>query len=172
MSRGEAHLRNENFEDGLKDLAKVVEADNKNITALVNFSVALIRCNMQAEAKPVLEYVLELDPKNFDAHINLCNVYQSLGKSEESLKLSIRAIELRPDSMLAYNNLGTAFGDLNMVKEARDALAISHSIDSTYIITAINLAQIELKLGNFKVAKDIYEKLLTYKNIPRRNPDN
>jgi Flp pilus assembly protein TadD len=42
MLRGEAHLRLENFESALRDLAKVVEADNKNITALVNFSVALI----------------------------------------------------------------------------------------------------------------------------------
>ena len=54
MLRGEAHLRLENFESALRDLAKVVEADNKNITALVNFSVALIRCSMQNDAKPVL----------------------------------------------------------------------------------------------------------------------
>ena len=171
MARGEAYLRSENFEAGLTDLAKVVEADSQNITALVNFSVALIRCNMQSEAKPVLEYVLELDPKNFDAHINLCNVYQSLGKSEESLKLSIRAIEIRPDSIIAYNNLGTAFGDLNMVKEARDALAIAHSIDPTYITTAVNLAQIEIKLNHFIDAQVIYEKLLTYKNISPAETD-
>ena len=92
MMRGEAYLRNENFEEGLTDLAKVVEVDNKNIRALVNFSVALIRCNMQIEAKPVLEFVLELDPKNFDAHINLCNVYQSLGKSEESLNDTVDSV--------------------------------------------------------------------------------
>jgi len=165
MTRGEAHLRSENFEAGLTDLAKVVEADNKNIVALVNFSVALIRCNMQNDAKPVLEYVLELDPQNFDAHINLCNIYQALGKSEESLKLSIRAIEIRPNSMIGYNNLGTAFGDLNMIKEARDSLSIAHQIDPTYITTAINLGQIEVKLGNYEHGSQLFEKILKYKNI-------
>jgi tetratricopeptide (TPR) repeat protein len=165
MLRGEAHLRLENFESALRDLAKVVEADNKNITALVNFSVALIRCSMQNDAKPVLEYALELDPKNFDAHINLCNIYQSLGQSEESLKLAIRAIEIRPNSMIAYNNLGTAFGDLNMIKEAREALSIAHQLDPTYVTTAINLAQIEVKLANFAEAAQLYEKLLLLKNI-------
>jgi len=165
MLRGEAHLRLENFESALLDLAKVVEAENKNITALVNFSVALIRCNMQIDAKPVLEYVLELDPKNFDAHINLCNIYQSMGKSEECLKLSIRAIEIRPNAIIGYNNLGTAFGDLNMVKEAREALSIAHQLDPTYVTTAINLAQIEVKLGNFAEATQLYEKLLHLKNI-------
>jgi tetratricopeptide (TPR) repeat protein len=171
MARGEAYLRNEDFEKGLTDLAKVVEVDNKNIRALVNFSVALIRCNMQIDAKSVLEYVLELDSKNFDAHINLCNVYQSLGKSEESLKIAIRAIEIRPDSVLAYNNLGTAFGDLNMVKEARDALSIAHSISPTYITTAINLGQIEIKMGNYSDAQLIYEKLLTYENTTNAEKD-
>lgn len=165
MLRGEAHLRLENFESALIDLAKVVEAENKNITALVNFSVALIRCNMQQDAKPVLEYVLELDPKNFDAHINLCNIYQSMGQSEECLKLSIRAIEIRPNAIIGYNNLGTAFGDLNMVKEAREALSIAHQLDPTYVTTAINLAQIEVKLGNFAEAAQLYEKLLPLKNI-------
>ncbi|MBV5280783.1 MAG: hypothetical protein J0651_06035, partial [Actinobacteria bacterium] len=43
MMRGEAHLRLENYEAGLVDFAKVVEVDNKNITALVNFAAALIR---------------------------------------------------------------------------------------------------------------------------------
>ena len=165
MLRGEAHLRLENFESALLDLAKVVEADNKNITALVNFSVALIRCNMQNDAKPVLEYVLELDTQNFDAHINLCNIYQTMGKSEESLKLAIRAIEIRPNSMIAYNNLGTAFGDLNMVKEAREAFSIAHQIDKTYVTTAINLGQIEVKLSNFSEAAQIFEKLLLLKTI-------
>jgi tetratricopeptide (TPR) repeat protein len=165
MTRGEAYLRSENFEAALIDLAKVVEADNKNIIALVNFSVALIRCNMQNDAKPVLEYVLELDPKNFDAHINLCNIYQSLGKSEECLKLSIRAIEIRPKSVIGYNNLGTAFGDLNMVQEARDAFSIGYAIDPTYIPTVINLAQLEVKLDNHHEATKLYEKMLGLKNI-------
>jgi tetratricopeptide (TPR) repeat protein len=121
LMRGEAHLRLENYEAGLVDFAKVVEVDNKNIAALVNFAAALIRCNKHSDAKDILEYVLELEPDSFDAHINLCNIYQTLGKSEESLKLSIRAIQIRPGSVVAYNNLGTAFGDLNMVSESRDA---------------------------------------------------
>ena len=55
LMRGEAHLRLENYEAGLVDFAKVVEADNKNITALINFAAALIRCNKQNDAKEILE---------------------------------------------------------------------------------------------------------------------
>jgi len=165
MMRGEAYLRIENYEAGLVDFAKVVEADNKNITALVNFAAALIRCNKQNDAKDILEYVLELDPDSFDAHINLCNVYQSLGKSEESLKLSLKAIQIRPGASIAYNNLGTALGDLNMVEESRDAFIIANQIDPSFIPTVINLAQIEIKLENYAEGARLYEDALQLKNI-------
>ena len=165
MMRGEAHLRIENYEAGLVDYAKVVEADNKNITALVNFAAALIRCNKQNDAKDILEYVLELDPDSFDAHINLCNVYQALGKSEESLKLSLKAIQIRPGASIAYNNLGTALGDLNMVGESRDAFIIANQIDPSFIPTVINLAQIEIKLENYAEGARLYEEALQLKNI-------
>jgi tetratricopeptide (TPR) repeat protein len=165
MMRGEAHLRLENYEAGLVDFAKVVEVDNKNITALVNFAAALIRCNKQNDAKDILEYVLELDPESFDAHINLCNVYQTMGKSEESLKLSIKAIQIRPGSVIAYNNLGTALGDLSMVSESRDAYIIANQIDPAYIPTVINLAQLQVKLENYPEGARLYEEALKLKNI-------
>ena len=57
MMRGEAYLRLEQFEAGLIDYAKVVELDNTNKVALVNFGVALIRCNRQPDAKDILEYL-------------------------------------------------------------------------------------------------------------------
>ena len=163
--RGEAHLRIENFDAGLIDYAKVVEADNTNVTALVNFSAALIRCNQQANAKEILEYALELDPENFDANINLCNIYQSLGKPEESLKIAFKAITLRPGSCLAYNNLGTALGDLNLVEESRQAFITANLLDPTFVPTIINLVQIEMKLENYETGIKLYENTLKLNNI-------
>lgn len=165
MLRGEAHLRMENYEAGLVDYAKVVEADNKNTTALVNFAAALIRCNRQNDAKEILEYTLELAPDNFDAHINLCNIYQSLGKPEESLKIAFKAIELRPGSCIAHNNFGTALGDLGLVAESREAFITANMLDSSFVPTIINLAQIEIKLENYREGIRLYENALTLKNI-------
>jgi Flp pilus assembly protein TadD len=165
VARGEAYLRQERFEEGLIDYAKVVELDNKNKVALVNFGVALIRCNRQADAKDILEYLLEIDPKNFDALINLCNVYQALGKSEESLRCAMSAIELRPKAPLAYNNLGTALGDLNHVREAREAFVIALNLEPNFIPTIINLAQTEIKLENFEEGARQYENALKNKYI-------
>jgi tetratricopeptide (TPR) repeat protein len=165
MMRGEAYLHLEQFEAGLIDFAKVVELDNTNKVALVNFGVALIRCNRQPDAKDILEYLLDIDPENFDALINLCNVYQALGKSEESLRCAMKAIEIRPKAALAYNNLGTALGDLNHVQEAREAFATTLSLDPHFIPAIINLAQTEIKLGNFAEGARQYETALKNKFI-------
>jgi tetratricopeptide (TPR) repeat protein len=163
--RGEAHLRNENFEAGLIDYAKVVEADNKNVVALTNFAAALIRCNQQENAREVLEYALELDPKNYDAQINLCNVYQTIGKPEEALRTAFRALELRPTAAVAHNNLGTALGDLNLVEESRQAFITANTLDPKFIPAVINLAQVEIKLGNYPEGTRLYEEVLKLKHI-------
>ena len=163
--RGEAYLKSEQYELGLIDLAKVVEVDNKNIPALVNFSAALIRCNRQPDAKDILEYILELDPENFDARINLCNVYQTLGKSEESLKQAFKAIEIRPNAAIAYNNLGTSLGELNLVEDSRQAFLTSLTLDHEFMPAIINLAQIEIKNDNYDEGIRLYEDALKNKKI-------
>ena len=171
MMRGEAYLRSEQFDAALADYAKVVEIDNKNITALNNFAVALIRCNKQNNAKEILEYVLEIEPSNFDAHINLGNVLQTQYKSQEALQIALRAIAINPGSAIAYNNLGTALGDLNHIEEAREAYLTANAIDPNYVSTYINLAQIEEKLENREQAKNLYEQALQLKNLTHYESD-
>jgi len=165
MMRGEALLRAEIYDDALQDYAKVVEQEPRNVDALSNFAVALIRCNRQLEAQKILEYVLEIDPNNFDAHINLGNVYQTLRQPELNLKNAFKAVELNPQSAIAFNNLGTALGDLQMTEESRQAFLTSTALTPDYIPALINLAQVEEKLENRTEAMVLYEKLLTLKAL-------
>ena len=165
MLRGEAYLHIEKYDLALIDFAKIVELDNINIVALINFGVSLIRTKRQADAKEILEYVLQLSPDNFDAHINLGNVYQTLRQPEKALKIALRAVELNPGSTLAYNNLATALGDLGYIEDSRQALITAYEIDPNSITAAINLAQVEEKIDNRMEAIALYEKALEFKNI-------
>ena len=165
MMRGEALLRQESFEEALSDYAKVVEAEPGNVDALNNFAVALIRCNRQSEAEKIFEYVLELQPDNFDAHINLCNVYQSTRQPEKSLRVAFRAVELNSKSAVAFNNLGTALGDLLLTEESRQAFLTSLALSEKYIPALINLAQVEEKLENRLESMRLYEKILTMREL-------
>jgi tetratricopeptide (TPR) repeat protein len=165
MLRGEAFLRNEQFELALIDYAKVVELDDKNILALNNFSVALIRCDKQHEAKEIIQYIHELDPDNFGGFINLGKIFQALGEYQQAVDSSMRAIQIDPNSSLAYLNLGTAIGALGQDESAKQAFLMSNFLDPENVATKINIAQIEDKLHNYSEAKLMYENILTLKNI-------
>ena len=165
MMRGEAYLRIENFDAGLTDFAQVVQVDNKNLVALNNFAVALIRSNKHHEAKEILQYLLELDPNNFDAYINLGNIHQTLFESQEAVNAALKALQINPRAAIAYNNLGTALGDLNHIEDARQAYITANMLDESNVSTYINLAQIEEKLGKRIEAKTLYEKVLLRPNI-------
>lgn len=165
QQRAKCHLGLERFDDALRDFAKAVELDNKNLAALSNFGAALIRCHRYQEAKEILEYALEIDPNDFNSLINIGNVYQALNMSEKGLQIAIRAIEINPIAAIAYNNLGTALGDLNFDKESKEAFITANNLDPTYINAVINLCNIESKLGNHWETIKLYENLLNNKII-------
>jgi tetratricopeptide (TPR) repeat protein len=165
MIRGEAYLRSEQFEKALTDYAKVVEVDSKNILALSNFSVALIRCNKPHEAKEIIQYIHELDPDNFGGFINLGKIHQALGEYQEAVNSAMRAVQIDPKSSLAYLNLGTAIVALGHAEAAKEAYLMSNFLDPTNVTAKINIADIEYKAGNFSEALLIYENILTMKNI-------
>lgn len=165
LMRGEAYLRSEQFENALTDYAKVVEADNKNILALNNFSLALIRCNKPHEAKEIIQYIHELDPDNFGAFINLGKIHQTLGEYQQAVDSSMRAVQIDPKSSLAYLNLGTAIGALGHTESAKQAFLMSNFLDPENVAAKINIAQVEDKAGNYNEARLMYENILTLKNI-------
>ena len=165
--RGEAYLKSEQFEFAIRDFARIVSDDNKDINALINFGSCLIRCNQYDHAREILEYVLELDPRNLNAHINICNVFQALGQPEESLKMAFKAIEINPSMSLAYNNLGSALGELQMIDEAREAFRTALALDPAYVPSTINLAQLEVKQGRHNEAIVLYEEILLSKNLTK-----
>ncbi len=165
MLRGEAFLRNEQFELALIDYAKIVESDNKNILALNNFSLALIRCNKPHEAKEIIQYVHELEPDNFAGFINLGNIHQALGEHHEAVNSAMRAVEINPKSPVAYLNLGSALGSLGQTEASKQAILMASYLNPNDVITKINIAQMEEKLGNYYEAKLMYEEILNLKNI-------
>ena len=165
--RGEIYLQSEQFELAIKDFARIVSEDNKNVDALINFGSCLIRCNQYDQAREILEYILELDPNNLNAHVNICSIYQALGQPEESLKMAFRAIEINPKAAIAYNNLGSALGELQLIEEAKEAFKIALELDPNYVLTAVNFAQLEVKLGRHNQAIVLYESILNNKKLTK-----
>jgi len=169
--RGECHLRLENYTSGLQDFAKLVQIDNKNLIALGNFGVALIRTGKINEAKDILEYALDIDPNRYDTYINLGTVYQALEKPEKAVQVALKAVEINFKGFLAYNNLGSALSDLGLIKEAREAFITATTLNPNYVTTLINLAQLEVKSGNNIKGIDLYENALQLDNVTPNESD-
>jgi len=162
---GEVLMRSEKFGEALQYFAKVVEKDNKNIKALNNFGAALLRNKQLEDAKEILLYALDLSPNNIEIYTNLGSVYQSLLEPEKSLEMAFKVIEINPSWYMAYNNLGCALGDLLRLDDAKEAYKTAVTLNPKYLPATINLAQLEIKLGNHQKGVDLYEGALLLSNI-------
>jgi len=165
MLRGEAYLRNEQFEQSLNDYAVIIEIDKKNILALNNFSTALIKCRKFNEAREIILYILELDPINYAALINLGAIHQQFEEHHQALNAAMNAVQLKPQSSEGYQNLGTALSQLGHFEAAREAYLTAKTLEPSNILSHINLAQTEEQLDNRLQAKELYEGILKLPNI-------
>lgn len=157
---GDVLMRLERFDGAVTFYAKWIEKDNKDALMLSNFGAALLRQGKPADAKSILEYVLELDPKNVFARINLGGVYQSLGDLNLALKNALEAVSIDPTRALTFNNLGSAFNDLAKFEEAKHAFETAVMLDPNQVDAIINLASAESRLGNSKEAIRRYEEVI------------
>jgi len=70
-------------------------------------------------------------PKTYGAYSNLANAYANEGRYQKAEELSRRAMQLEPNALPVYNNLGTNLLCLNRFAEARKTLeeALSRNLD-------------------------------------------
>lgn len=157
---GDVLMRLERFDGAVKFYAKWIEKDNRDVLMLSNLGAALLREGKPADAKTILEYVLELDPKNVYARINLGGVYQSLGELNLALRNALEAVSIDPTRALTFNNLGSAFNDLAKFEEAKHAFETAVMLEPNQVDALINLASVESKLGNTDEAIRRYEEVI------------
>lgn len=73
--------------------------------------------------------VLAESPSTYQARINLGNIYFLIGQYGEAISNYRKALDIRPDSVLAYYNMYLAQSDSFKLKEAADSLAKARAID-------------------------------------------
>jgi len=74
--------------------------------------------------------VLEESPSTYQARINLGNIYFLIGQYGEAISNYRKALDIRPDSVLAYYNMYLAQSDSFKLKEAAESLARAQDIDA------------------------------------------
>ncbi len=88
------------------------------------WSVMVVRRNADWRDKQSLwEATLRQAPGSFRANANLGQVYFNLGRHEEGIRLTLRALELAPDRALPYANLGAMYLTVAQEKRRRSQYA-------------------------------------------------
>lgn len=79
--------------------------------------------------------VLEIDPGRFEALINIGNVYYELQNYDEAGAYYLRALEQRPDSVLALYNLHRSHAEGFRFAASEEALARARKLNSALVTT-------------------------------------
>jgi tetratricopeptide (TPR) repeat protein len=137
--------------------AKWAEATPNNPEPWTNLGLCLSRQRRLQEARSVLEHALEIRPDYLPAMNNLGEVYQELGEHDLQMKNCLQAVKQHPNSALAFNNLGSAFVELAMFEEAKQAFNNCLLRDPSSFEARFNLAKIASHSGNSQLALEYLE---------------
>jgi len=99
-----------------------------------------------------------------DDEVALCELAiqaETLGKHEESIELWERLIKIKPETALAFVNMGTAYAKLGKYEKAVSAASRALEIDPEMVEAHYNYAFAKVHLGQVKEAVLILEKLLS-----------
>lgn len=110
-------------------------------------------------AEKMLKELVKKEPKNHEVHHNLGVLEFSRGKYKEAINYFKKSLEHKPDYFQSQFLMADCYRNLEDSKNAEKALkkAVEIKYDE---FALINLADTEIKLGKFKEAEEIYEKIL------------
>ena len=120
-----------------------------------------------SEAISSAQHALELDPQNSRARAYLAEAYHSLGDIERAEDVVETALERNPDSAEVYRARGLikwlSHFDLEGAKQDFET---AYKMANNMHFIAVNLASVEIALGNRDTAKDLLQAVL------EADPDN
>jgi predicted O-linked N-acetylglucosamine transferase (SPINDLY family) len=118
FSRGLDHILNEHWIDAEVELRKSLVYIPNRISTRTNLCAVLIKLKQFDDAKNLIETTLKIDPLNPELIINLGLLSIEEKRFAKALEFSRRAIALKPDYSVAWNNQGVALRLLNRHSES------------------------------------------------------
>ncbi len=119
LLRGEYYLKNQNYDQGIKDSTKALELNPKSVMAYNNRAYAYLGKNQFQLALSDYNKALKIDSKFAIAYSNRGIVYDRTFKYDKAIADYNKAISLKPDHAKAYYNRGVAYYKLNKTELAK-----------------------------------------------------
>jgi adenylate cyclase len=114
------------FDEAIANLQRAAELNPSSIEVLIYLANALLRCDRESEALPLLELVDRLDPGDSDPHFRDFNVAMAnfaVGRLEDAVRYAERAARARAGHAAHLRIWICALAELGRLDEAREVLA-------------------------------------------------
>ena len=129
-----------------------LDIDPDNAAALGNLAIVEMQLGDDAAALAHVQAAVRAAPGEAVHHYNLGNLLARSKRYEEALQSLRRAIEIDPDYVYAYNEIGNVYLDLDYPAEARKAFEAGLRRDPTLAKLHKNLARAALAEGHAEEA--------------------
>lgn len=113
------HGQRKNLSKAIYQYKQIIMIDGTNLDAHLNLSKCLISQNKHKEAKRYLQTATGIDPNDPEAYWELGNIAWNKNKnSADAIKNYEKAIALKENNQIYYNNLGLLYEHLNQKDKA------------------------------------------------------
>ena len=112
------------------------------------------------EAKAIYEALLVKENMNADVIHYLGIIEYQIGNYEKAVELIQKVIDLKPNFVGAYSNLGNALMNLNILDKALESYNLALSIQPNHIPTLVNKGNLLQKIGETHLAIKSYDEAI------------
>ncbi len=130
----------------------VLQKDPRNADALQLLGLIEHQRGNNERAVELIRKAITIRPRA-EFLVNLAQAQKALGRTQESLESTQRAVQMAPNIPEAWNNLGSIFKDLNRTAEAADAFRKAIALRPNYAVAHSNLGNALAQLGDAKEAE-------------------
>ena len=155
------------LDDGLTFLRKAVELAPNDAEAWRDLALALIGAGDTTEAAEALREVVRRRPSEIAARIDLAHLVYALGQSDEAIRLLLQVLEVETGNVAALRALVEMYRDGNDLPAALGAAEGITRQQPDDVVAKLDVAQLNLALGNFTVAAAEYAQLRTLDTEPQ-----
>ncbi len=159
VADGDARRGKGDLSGALAAYDQALAANPGDLMALVNRGVTFHMLGRAAEAATDYAKAAALAPQIALIHANLAAALLDAHKPGSARDAALKAVELEPSNVTAWNNLGVACGQLGLARDAQDAWRRALAIDPDHASTLVNLAQ-ALRADDPDKAADLFLRVL------------
>jgi protein O-GlcNAc transferase len=129
-----------------------------SVVARIEQAIAFAHAGDLAKAEALLDPIAKSDPDLPELNHQLGMVYVRTGRTDAGLQLLRKAVAIRPEESLYWNNLGAACLAIERSQEAVDAVKKALAIDPKNFMAWQNLGLGQRDLGDRAAAVDSFDR--------------